>query len=87
LLILACARIANLEEKMAADTKFWVALSRVPQLGTVRFRRLEANFGNLESAWNATYNELRANGLEDRPAQEIVAARNNSSPDDEMAAL
>ena len=72
---------------MAADTKFWVALSRAPQLGTVRFRRLESNFGDMESVWNASYNELRATGLEDRPAQEIVAARNNSSPDDEMAAL
>ena len=56
-------------------------------MGTVRFRRLESNFGDLESAWNASYNELRGNGLEDRPAQEIVAARNNSFPDDEMAAL
>lgn len=87
LLNLACARIPNMEENMAADTKFWVALSRVPQLGTVRFRRLESNFGDMESVWNASYNELRATGLEDRPAQEIVAARNNSSPDDEMAAL
>ena len=87
LLILACARIPNMEENMAADTKFRVALSRAPQLGTVRFRRLESNFGDLESVWNASYNELRATGLEDRPAQEIVPARNNSSPDDEMAAL
>ncbi|MCH7736710.1 MAG: DNA-protecting protein DprA [Chloroflexi bacterium] len=76
-----------MEENIAADTKFWVALSRVPQLGTVRFRRLESHFGELETVWNASYQELRAAGLEDRPAQEIVAARNNSSPDDEMAAL
>ncbi|MCH8989658.1 MAG: DNA-protecting protein DprA [Chloroflexi bacterium] len=69
------------------DTKFWVALSRVPQLGTVRFRRLESHFGELENAWNASFNELKAAGLDDRSAQEIVAARNNSSPDDEMAAL
>lgn len=69
------------------DTKFWVALKRVPQLGTVRFRRLEAYFGKLENAWKASYNELKAAGLEDRPAQEVLAARNNSSPDDEMAAL
>ncbi len=69
------------------DTKFWVALSRVHQLGTVRFRRLESHFGKLESAWHASFAELKAAGIEDRPAQEIVAARNNSSPDDEMAAL
>ena len=56
-------------------------------MGTVRFRRLESNFSDLDSVWNASYNELRATGFEDRPAQEIVAARNNSFPDDEMAAL
>ena len=90
--ILTCARIPNMEEtkyKQAKfeDTKFWVALSRVPQLGTVRFRRLESHFGELQNAWNASFNELKAAGLDDRSAQEIVAARNNSSPDDEMAAL
>ena len=77
----------NSEEINREDTKFWVALSRVPQLGTVRFRRLESHFGKLENAWRASFDELNAAGLEDRPAQEIVAARNNSSPDDEMAAL
>ena len=53
---------------MAAGTKFWVALSRAPQLGTVRFRRLESNFGDLESVWNASYNELRAPELDDEMA-------------------
>ena len=74
-------------ENASADTKYWVALSRVPQLGTVRFRRLESHFGKLENVWKASLKELKAAGLEDRPAQEIVAARNNSSPDDEMSAL
>ena len=35
---------------------------------TVRFRRLESNFGDLESVWNASYNELRATGLDDEMA-------------------
>ncbi len=92
LTILACARIPKMEETNSKptksdDTKFWVALSRVPQLGTVRFRRLESHFGELENAWNAGFKELKAAGLDDRSAQEIVAARNDSSPDDEMAAL
>lgn len=69
------------------DTKFWVALSRIPLLGTKRFRRLESYFGRLENVWRASFKELKAAGIEDRSAQEIVAARNNSSPDDEMAAL
>ncbi|MCI0845816.1 MAG: DNA-protecting protein DprA, partial [Chloroflexi bacterium] len=69
------------------DIKYWVALNRVPQLGTVRFRRLEAYFGDLKDAWNAGPRELKAAGIEDRPARELVAARGRTSPDDEVASL
>jgi len=76
-----------MEEANSNDTKFWVALSRISQLGTVKFRRLESYFGKLENAWQGGFKELKAAGIEDRPAHKIVAARNNTSPDDEMAAL
>ncbi len=69
------------------DIKYWVALNRVPQLGTVRFRRLEAHFGDLARAWKAGPEELRAAGIEERPGQEIAAARSRVSPDDEMERL
>ena len=64
-----------------------MALNRVPQLGTVRFRRLEAYFGQLKDAWNASHSELKAAGIEDRPAREVVAARDRISPDAEIASL
>ncbi len=67
--------------------KYWAALNRVPQLGTVRFRRLEAYFTDLEQAWNAGLGQLSEAGLESRPAREIVAARARISPDDEMDRL
>ena len=69
------------------DIKYWVALNRVPQLGPVRFKRLEAHFGLLEHAWNAGLAQLRAAGLEDRPAQEVLAARARVDPDAEMERL
>ncbi len=69
------------------DIKYWVALNRVPQLGPVRFKRLEAHFGRLEHAWNAGLAQLRAAGLEDRPAQEVLAARARVDPDAEMERL
>ena len=69
------------------DIRFLAALNRIPHLGTVRFRRLEAFFGDLGTAWNAPVDHLRAAGLEERPALEIVAARNSFSPDDEMDRL
>ena len=69
------------------DLKYWVALSRIPQLGASRFRKLEAFFGRLEDAWKAGHSQLKAAGLDDRTAQELVAAKSGLSPDGEMEAL
>ena len=76
------ARIRNMEE-----IKFWVSLNRVPQLGTVRFRKLEDYFGGLDKAWEASPSELSAAGIEERPAREIASARSRTSPDSEMERL
>jgi len=69
------------------EMKYWAALKRVPQLGTVRFRRLEAHFGDMESAWRAGPSELRAAGIEGRVVREIIAARARISPEAEMEGL
>ena len=71
----------------ANDLKYWVALSRLPQLGAVRFRRLEAYFGELEAAWRADGRQLQAAGLKEGDAAELLAARAGISPEAELAAL
>jgi DNA processing protein len=48
---------------------------------------LEAHFGELSRAWQASPDELRAAGIEERPVQEIVAARSRVSPDAEIQRL
>lgn len=67
--------------------KFWVSLNRVPQLGMVRFRKLEDYSGWLDKAWEASPSELRAAGIEERLAREIVGASSCISPDTEMDRL
>ncbi|HLF03608.1 MAG TPA: DNA-processing protein DprA [Dehalococcoidia bacterium] len=69
------------------DLQFWAALSRVPQLGTVRFRRLESYFGTLDRAWQASRSELKAAGLEDRVADAVLEAQRTLSPAGEMERL
>lgn len=71
----------------ANDLKYWVALSRLPQLGAVRFRRLEAYFGELEAAWRADGRQLQAAGLKEADVAELLTARAGISPDAELAAL
>ena len=67
--------------------KYWAALSRIPNLGTVRFRLLEGCFGSLEQAWIAGLGELKAAGVDDKTARAIVSHRTSISPDGEIEEL
>ena len=69
------------------DLKYWVALSRVPNLGTVRFRLLEGHFGSMEQVWLTSSAELRSAGLDERTFHGIVSQRAEISPDVEMEKL
>ena len=62
------------------DLKYWVAFSRVPHIGTVRFRRLEEHFGSLEQAWIAGSGELRAAGIDDKTVRSIRAGGTSQRP-------
>ena len=67
---------------------YWVALTRVPRLGSARFRLLESFFqGDLSAAWEAPARELQASGVGRAVAQAIVSARETSSPDQELTRL
>ncbi len=66
------------------DIKYWAALKRAPRLGPVRFRRLEAYFGDLERAWNAGLAEFKSAGLDDRTAKELIALRGGMTPESEL---
>ena len=69
------------------DIKYWVALSRIPNLGTVKFRLLEGYFGSLEQAWIASQRELKSAGIDDKTARAVISHRASISPDGEMEKL
>ena len=70
-----------------ADTKYWVAFHRIPNIGAARFRLLEKHFGALEQAWTASVGDLKASGLDNKTAQSITTHRDSISPDEEMEKL
>lgn len=70
-----------------SDTKYWVALARIPRLGARRFQALEAFFPTMEEAWRASRADLRRAGLEERLCSAILAARPAIDPDAEMERL
>ena len=59
----------------------------MPRLGTVRFRRLVAYFGDLERAWHAGLSEFKEAGLDDRTAMDLIALRSQTTPDAELEKL
>ena len=69
------------------DLKYLVALHRIPGLGPMRFKLLEARFGDASLAWRAGPSDLAAAGLDRRIVQEVVAARSEIDPDTEMERL
>ena len=70
-----------------SDTKYWIAFSRLPRIGSVRAGRLLSHFGSLEAAWRAGSGELRAAGLDQGTVSAVVSERDAVSPDEEMRRL
>ena len=62
------------------NVKYWEALKRVPRLGTVRFRRLETYFVDLERVWHAGLSEFKEAGIDARTAWDLIALRSQTAP-------
>ncbi|MEK7067551.1 MAG: hypothetical protein AAB956_00970, partial [Patescibacteria group bacterium] len=56
---------------ITADLPYWVALSTFTKFGPKRFSRLHKYFPNMQTAWSATVNELKAAGIDEQVAEEF----------------
>lgn len=63
-----------------AERACWVALTRVPGLGPVRFGRVLEAFGTATTAWDADLSDLRAAGLDGRTIESLQAFRAKHDP-------
>lgn len=69
------------------DLKYWVALHQVSGLGPATFTKLEARFGDMESAWCAPVSDLIAAGIGPKVAAETDRFRDDNEPDEVMGEL
>lgn len=69
------------------DLKYWLALSSIPGLGAVRFKKLYSYFATMAQAWQADYSALLQAGLEPSLAREVVQSRQVIDPDAKLAEL
>lgn len=69
------------------ETKYWIGFSLIPGIGRVKFSLLKDYFGDVERAWLAPTEELKAAGLDTRSAKALVTVREEISLEDELAKL
>ena len=69
------------------DIKYWVAFHRVSGIGPATFTKLEARFGDLESARRAPVSDLIAADVRPKVAAEADRFRDNNEPDEVMGTL
>lgn len=75
------AQQSNKEQSVAARA-FWLAWSQVAGIGAVSIRRLDEHFGSLQSAWEASYDELLAvGGIGEQTAIAVVKDRRRFDPE------
>ena len=72
---------------MAVHKKYWVGFNLVRGIGPARLRTLLEHFGNPERAWTASKASLRAAGLGEKLAAEVVRLRSELDLDREWERL
>jgi DNA processing protein len=61
--------------------QFWIGFNLVKGIGAVRFRTLLETFGDAESAWNASSNDLMQAGLSPKIVENLLKIRSQISLD------
>ncbi|MBI5765928.1 DNA-protecting protein DprA [Candidatus Falkowbacteria bacterium] len=69
------------------NLKYWLAFSQIRIIGATRFQKLIKRFPDLESAWRADLMALMDAGFEEKLAHEIIIARSQINPDQELEKL
>lgn len=72
---------------MNPERRAWLGLSRVQGIGPGRFRRVLETFGAATEAWSASIPELKAAGLDERTAANLVQLRTTHDFDAEITSM
>lgn len=54
---------------------YYNAFNLIPQMGPIRFKRLENYFPSMEEAWQGSFNDLKQAGLEEKIAERVIEQR------------
>lgn len=80
-------KFVNQSAGKAEDKPYFNAFNLLPEIGSVRFRKLLNFFPSLQAAWGASFKELAQAGLEEPVVQKILDARDQIDPEAEFEKL
>jgi DNA processing protein len=60
---------------MSDEKKYWIGFNQVKGIGSVRFKQIQAHFGDLSTAWHAPIEAFREIGLPDKVLKNIFELR------------
>ena len=69
---------------MGEHLKYWVGFNKVPNIGPIRLKRMLDNFKDIETAWYASREELRASGLGEKTTDDFIRLRSSLDLDAEL---
>ena len=69
------------------EVKYWIGFNIVRGIGPAKFQALLDHFGDLQSAWEATADELRAAGLDRRALRSLLSTREKLDLDAQVTRL
>lgn len=72
---------------MDTEKLYFNAFNQIPQIGSVRLRRLLNYFPNLETAWQAGFADLKQAGLEEPVVFQVLEAKKSIAPHEEFEKL
>ncbi len=67
--------------------RYWIGFNRAKGIGPIRQRMLTDYFGDIERAWNASADQLRKAGLDQRSLQSLLTTRVTCDLDAELQAV
>ena len=71
----------------AHDLRYWIGFNRARGIGPVRLRSVLKQFGTIQAAWNASADQLKASGLDQRSLNSLLSVRATVDLDAELRAV
>jgi len=70
---------------MGEKLKYWVGFNKVPGIGPIRLKQMMNAFEDIEVAWHASREELKAAGLGVKTTEELIRIRSSIDLDAELS--